>query len=138
MSKVGEHYRERQEMGLEHDGSEDESNYKTKKINYQTHNDVIIKTTGTSFRGDIRLDYYDILSRLGKPRDGDEYKIDVAWEIEFDDGTVATLYNWKNGRNYCGEDGLKPCQIDEWNIGGFKSDAVEKVYELFKKEDKCS
>ena len=138
MSKVGEHYRERQEMGLEHDGSEDESNYKTKKINYQTHNDVIIKISGTSFLGDIGLDYYDIVSRLGRPQDGDGYKVDAEWNIEFDDGTVATLYNWKNGRNYCGEDGLDLHQIDEWHIGGFEKDAVDRIYELFKKEDKCS
>ena len=136
MSKVGEYYRERQEMGLEHDGSEDESNYTTKKINYQTHNDVIIEITGTSFQGDIRLDYYDIVSRLGKPQDRDGYKIDAEWNVEFDDGTVATLYNWKNGRNYCGEDGLKPYQIEEWHIGGFSNDAVDKVYRLFHKENK--
>ena len=138
MSKVGEHYRERQEMGLEHDGSEDESNYKTKKINYQTHNDVIIKISGTSFLGDIGLDYYDIVSRLGRPQDGDGYKVDAEWNIEFDDGTVATLYNWKNGRNYCGEDGLDLHQIDEWHIGGFNSDAIDRVYKLFKKEGKWS
>ena len=138
MSKVGEHYRERQEMGLEHDGSEDESNYKTKKINYQTHNDVIIKISGTSFLGDIGLDYYDIVSRLGRPQDGDGYKVDAEWNIEFDDGTVATLYNWKNGRNYCGEDGLDLHQIDEWHIGGFNSYAIDRVYKLFKKEGKWS
>ena len=131
MSKVGEYYRELEEKGHS-------PNSEGVPMEYQTHNDVIIKTSGTGFEGTIKLDYYDIVSKLGHPHDLDGYKIDAEWEIEFYDGTVATLYNWKNGRNYCGEDGLDLHQIDEWCIGGFGREAVDKVYELFHKEDKWS
>ena len=128
MSKVGEHYRELEEM-------EHETNNEGDPMEYQTHNDVIIKTSGTGFEGTIKLDYYDIVSKLGHPHDLDGYKTDAEWEIEFYDGTVATLYNWKNGRNYCGKDGLDLHQIDEWHVGGFNGKALDKVNELFKGEE---
>ena len=48
----------------------------------------------------------------------DEYKTDVNWGLEFEDGTIATIYNWKNGKNYCGERGLPVEDITEWHIGG--------------------
>ena len=131
MSKVGEYYRELEERGLS-------PNNEGEPMEYQTHNDLIIKTAGTHLQGYIKLDYYDILDRLGEPQERDVYKIDAEWVIEFYDGTVATLYNWKNGRNYCGEDGLDLHQIGEWHIGGNKKDVVRKIYELFNKEDKWS
>ena len=128
MSKVGEYYRELEEM-------EHEPKNEGEPMEYQTHNDVIIDINGTSLKGDIKLDYYDILDRLGKPKECDSYKIDAEWDIEFYDGTVATLYNWKNGKNYCGEKGLALYQIDKWNVGGFKREALDKVNELFKGEE---
>ena len=130
MSKVGEYYRELEEMGHEPNNNEGEP------MEYQTHNDVIIETSGTSLVGEIKLDYYDILNRLGNPvKFGGGNKVSAEWEIEFYDGTVATLYNWKNGRNYCGEDGLELHQIDEWHVGGFNGKALDKVNELFKGEE---
>ena len=129
MSKVGEHYRELEEMGRAPNNNEGDP------MEYQTHNDVIIKTSGTGFKGKIKLDYYDILDRLGKPKECDGHKTDAEWEIEFYDGTVATLYNWKNGKNFCGEKGLALYQIDKWNVGGFKREALDKVNKLFKGEE---
>ena len=104
-------------------------------MNYHTHNDVEIETSGTSLMGSIRLDYYDILDKLGKPHESDLYKTDAEWDIEFDNGTIATLYNWKDGKNYCGKEGLFPYQIVEWYIGGFNQQALERVNKLFKEND---
>jgi hypothetical protein len=61
-------------------------------------------------------------------KDGfDNYKSDAEWQVQFDDGTVATIYNWKNGRNYCGDEGTPTHLIREWHIGGYSGDAVDLV-----------
>jgi hypothetical protein len=75
----------------------------------------------------------NIIDKLGKPHSqGDAYKTDAQWAFKFEDGTVATLYNWKDGKNYCGADGLNLEDITSWNIGGFSPDAVYKIEEALK------
>jgi hypothetical protein len=82
-------------------------------------NDKNIKVSGTCFMGTLRATYSQIVSKLGSPDDSfDSYKTDAEWVIEFEDGTVATIYNWKDGKNYCGESGLDVSEITEWHIGG--------------------
>ena len=101
-------------------------------MNYKTHNDVEIKLMGTSYAGEIEIDYYDIIDRLGKPQAYDDYKTDVQWALEFEDGCVATLYNWKDGKNYCGKDGLFPYQIRTWMVGCKTKTGFNRIYKLFK------
>ena len=106
--------------------------------NFKTHNDGIDNSlsVGTSFVGEINNIYYsDIVDVLGEPLpEGlfDDYKIDAEWIILFDDGSVATLYNWKNGKNYNGDYGYETDEIYEWNIGGHSDAVVELVKQLFK------
>tara|TARA_Y100000310_G_scaffold136044_1_gene134964 strand:+ start:678 stop:1067 length:390 start_codon:yes stop_codon:yes gene_type:complete len=128
MSKVGEYYRELQEKW------DQEQNNEGGTMNYQTHNETQIDVIGTSLMGSINLNYHDIVKKLGKPSKSDGYKIDAEWNIEFKDGTVATLYNWKNGRNYCGDDGLDTVEIAEWHIGGKSKDALQQVQDLFEEK----
>ena len=93
------------------------------------------KTTnvgGTFLRGYIKASYEQLVKTFGEPHDpdGDNYKTDVEWAFEFADGTVATLYNWKNGKNYLGEaEGLELNDIYEWHVGGFSDKAVAKLLE---------
>ena len=93
------------------------------------------KTTnvgGTFLRGYIKASYEQLLKSFGEPHDpnGDNYKTDVEWAFEFADGTIATLYNWKNGKNYLGEaEGLELDDIYEWNVGGNSDKAVAKLLE---------
>tara|TARA_B100000131_G_scaffold168602_1_gene162984 strand:+ start:8613 stop:8969 length:357 start_codon:yes stop_codon:yes gene_type:complete len=78
-----------------------------------------IKINGTCRQGYIEASYDQLLSKFGPPSElFDNWKSDAEWSIEFEDGSVATIYNWKNGKNYCGEDGLDVEDIKEWNIGG--------------------
>ena len=87
---------------------------KIEKINCET-----INTNGTSFQGDLYASYNDIVSKLGEPLTEKLcYKSDAEWIIEFEDGTVATIYNWKDGKSYCGERGMPTESITEWHIGG--------------------
>ena len=75
--------------------------------------------------------YEDIVKIFGNPLfEGDGYKTDAEWIIEFDDGEVATIYNWKNGKNYCGNDGLEIELITNWNIGGNSQDVVYRIVEM--------
>ena len=96
------------------------------------------KTTnvgGTFLQGYIKATYEQLLKAFGEPHDpdGDNYKTDVEWAFEFADGTIATLYNWKNGKNYLGEaEGLELNDIYTWNVGGFNEKALTKLKERLK------
>ena len=95
------------------------------------------KTTnvgGTFLQGYIKASYDQLVKVFGEPHDpnGDNYKTDVEWAFEFADGTIATLYNWKNGKNYLGDEGLELNDIYTWNVGGFDEKAVTKLKERLK------
>jgi hypothetical protein len=91
---------------------------------------------GTCLQGYINTTYDNIVSKLGKQHhNGDDYKTDAEWNIKFEDGTIATLYNWKNGLNYCRDEGLPLEDITEWNIGGHSPRAVALLTDLLKKSD---
>ena len=89
-----------------------------------------IKTNGTSYQGKIDITYQELVGIFGEPGGGSaDGKIDAEWDIQFDDGTVATIYNWKNGKSYLGDYGRAVSDITDWHIGGFSKDAVTKVKE---------
>ena len=48
------------------------------------------------------------------------------------DPVVVSIYNWKNGKNYLGLEGLQVNEITDWNIGGFSPRAVEIVEDVLK------
>ncbi len=85
-----------------------------------------------SLQGYINTSYADLVACFGEPQGGfDDYKQDVCWDIKFADGVVATIYNWKDGPNYCGEDGTPVEYIREWHIGGHRgTGAVSRVHEV--------
>ena len=86
---------------------------------------------GTSLKGYISADYSTLVEVFGPPHsDGDGYKVDAEWMLQFSNGVVATIYNWKDGRNYCGEDGLDVEDITEWHVGG-KSALAEQTVDQY-------
>lgn len=93
---------------------------------YQTHRDRAIETAGTSYQGDLLVPYQTLVTILGAPLPGDGYKVDAEWHIRFEDGAVATIYNWKNGPNYLGED-ARLDWVDEWNVGGHDPEVVTRL-----------
>ena len=100
-------------------------------IQFHTHNTKkSIDAGGTHLQGAIETTYAKLKAMFGQPTDGDGYKVDAEWEIEFEDGTIATIYNWKNGKNYNGARGLAKTKITNWHIGGHSSKATDKVLEL--------
>jgi len=96
-------------------------------MNYKTHNDTNVNAGGTSLVGEITASYAKLTETFGEPMEGDGYKTDAEWEIKFEDGSIATIYNWKDGKNYCGHSGLKTVNIRDWHIGGFSSGVVNYI-----------
>jgi hypothetical protein len=83
-----------------------------------------IDVNGSSFKGDVQTTYKHLVETFGEPsyieNDPDE-KVSTEWQIEFDDGTVATIYDWKQ---YSGK---PPLDRYSWHIGGFDTKAVHHV-----------
>lgn len=80
-------------------------------------------------QGHIDTDYATLTAVFGEHNSwGDEYKIQVQWKIIFSDGTYATIYDWKEGDAYLGQDkGTLPLYVTDWHIGGSSPLAVERV-----------
>ena len=81
---------------------------------------------GTSLVGYVTASYDQLVAKFGAPdfgpddRGGD--KVTCEWDLEFEDGTVATIYDWK----------LYETPYDEyqWHIGGKSFQAVERVLDV--------
>jgi hypothetical protein len=88
---------------------------------------------GTSAQGDVTATYQQLVKVFGKEHtNGDGYKVDAEWCLKFSDGTIATIYNWKNGKNYEGKNGIAKTKITDWHIGGNSKMAVTRVHEHLK------
>jgi hypothetical protein len=98
-------------------------------MNYVTHNqERIIGIGGTSFQGYVDIPYGILVRIFGEPMEGDMYKTQAEWEVCFEDGTVATIYDYKVGACYCGEDdGIAKEDVTDWHIGGHNEKAVDHV-----------
>jgi hypothetical protein len=75
--------------------------------------------------------YAQLVEVLGPPSDdGDGWKVDAEWLLLFEDGQVATIYNYKTGPNY--NDGAGRIEdVTDWHIGGLDANIVERVQEIF-------
>lgn len=85
-----------------------------------------VDVDGTCLQGHITISYDELVKVFGEPDDGDGYKTDAEWSGSID-GVVFTIYNWKNGKNYCGPEGIPTEKIMDWNIGGNSKQAEEIV-----------
>ena len=74
---------------------------------------------GTSLQGYVNAYYHQLVEKFGEPdyRNGD--KTTVEWCLEFEDGTVATIYDWKEYDT--------PTGMYAWHIGGRSKSAVWAV-----------
>ena len=97
-------------------------------MQFTTHNTADINPSGTSLQGYVEAPYAKLKAVFGKPHDGDGHKVDAGWEIRFADGTIATIYNYKDGVNYLGRgEGTPKTKITDWHIGGHDKKAVDLV-----------
>ena len=76
------------------------------------------EVSGTYFQKEIMTAYDKIKSVFGMPIKGmDMGKVDAQWEIKTPYG-MGTIYNYKDGKNYLGREGMPKTKITNWHIGG--------------------
>lgn len=82
---------------------------------------------GTCYQGQIPATYRDLVDAFGMPTTGpDDFlddKVTCSWHLTFEDGTVATIYDWKTG--------YTPTGVYNWHIGGKNKTAVERVLDVW-------
>ena len=89
-----------------------------------------VLVSSTSLMGYVNASYDRLIEVFGEPtydEPSGDGKVDVEWNLEFRDGTVATIYNWKD------YDGGLRCKSDEaytWHIGGKSRMAVSLVEDV--------
>ena len=95
-----------------------------------------MESSGTHLQGNVGATYQELVEVFGEPirydSDGTTHmsnKVDAEWIINFEDGTKATIYNYKNGLNYLGAEGKRVSEISMWNVGGHNERAVFLVNE---------
>ena len=107
----------------------------TIKFRSLTERDEILRyVSGTSYQGNIDISYAELVETLDEGTDYyDDYKSDAEWVIQFGSGQCATIYNYKDGRNYMGLEGKDKEDIRDWHIGGKSQAVLRKISELFPK-----
>lgn len=76
-------------------------------------------TAGTCLRGYVRTTYADLIKAFGAPNIGSGDKVNSEWGLKFEDGTLATVYDYKEP--------MTPVQEYDWHIGGLSPKAVHRV-----------
>lgn len=88
----------------------------------------------TSFQGSFDATYAAVVAVFGEPQEADEYKVAYEWIVEFKDGTVSTIYDWKETSLYDESlpppSALKDGRVVNWHIGGHNRASVIPVLQL--------
>ena len=86
-------------------------------MNYVTGNHDI---TGTCLQGTINTSYDRLVELFGEPTQLEaDGKVQVEWVMKFTDGTLATIYDWKENQ--------VPEGVTEWHVGGHTQHALYNV-----------
>jgi len=83
------------------------------------------KVGGTSLKGYITASRKELVETFGEPclfEPSTMEKVQIEWCLEFEDGTVATIYDWKQYGHIPPED-----EIVDWNVGGHSAKAMDQV-----------
>jgi len=75
------------------------------------------------------IDSEYLIELFGDPKSIGSRKSDWEWVLEYEDGELAYIYDWKVGKNYLGDDGWSLEEITYWHIGGV-SEMKERISNL--------
>ena len=82
----------------------------------------------TSLQGYMPARYDQLVAVFGEP-EGCGDKTTAEWSLAFEDGTVATIYDWKEYET--------PMGLYSWHIGGMSKKAVDRVTQAFRQGAKA-
>ncbi len=86
---------------------------------FRTHEDLDINIDNTHLQDCLDISFDDLVTCFGIPMIGNCSAVRVEWKILFEDGVVATIYDWKQ---------VVPVNSNRrWNVGGHDKRAVERV-----------
>ena len=78
------------------------------------HEATTESTGGTYLQGHLHVTYDELVAEFGEPTHVDDGKTQVEWAMKFEDGVVATIYDWKT---------YDMPATTHWHVGGFTKDA---------------
>ena len=84
-----------------------------------------VDINGTSLQGYVVTTFKELVNTFGAPTYGEtsgDGKTTCEWCLEFSDGTVATIYDYKEDATPMGE--------YSWHIGGTSIESVNRVLEV--------
>ena len=109
------------------------STVQTHKVPFQRGVKNIV---GTLRQGHIRVPFSKVAEVFGPPSRGTQGdQTAFAWAVTFEDGTVATIYDFKASSLYGEPDAPTPdemiaSEFEDWHVGGFSKDALFRVLEV--------
>lgn len=84
--------------------------------------------------GSVMTTRYDLEQAFGGPTNTDLSgcgKVTTEWVLKFDDGAVATIYDWK--RYEMGAPA--PLELEEWHIGGRTDEVAVRVIQILRDKE---
>jgi hypothetical protein len=88
---------------------------------------------GTSLQGYVNTSYKRLVELFGEPdpANTDGYKMSTEWDVEDEDGSVYTIYDYKATKLYS-SDGLSVSKFRklpdyDWHIGGVSNYGIEDL-----------
>lgn len=97
----------------------------------QFENTPDLYVDGACLQGYLPAGYHDLVRVFGEPTYNEtsgDGKVDIEWNLEFADGTVATIYNWKD---FDGGQSAREAISYEWHIGGHDKQSLYYVWDAW-------
>ena len=89
------------------------------------------ETAGTFYVGELNTTRARISKVFGEPIEyGEGDKVTLEWGIVFEDGTIATIYDWKRYE----QGAPKLNELTAYHVGGVSSRALDLVNKAFSKK----
>lgn len=95
-------------------------------MKFHTHAAGPIDVRGTFLQGTLQATRQQLVTAFGEPLNVARVTLN-DWHIQFEDGAVATIYDWKN--TPAGD-----AEVYAWRIGGKSREDVERVHQIFREQ----
>jgi hypothetical protein len=95
-------------------------------------NVVLNKMVGTHFFGSFEnVSFEELVELFGNPITTEDNDIRLQWLIEFEDGLLATIYDYKQKKSIWTD----PI---EWSVGGHDPRVMDRIYKLTRIDEKMT